>query len=95
MTTNDDEEIKKLLDMVLQASKLGLIHESVNVNSLAQYTSKSPPLLFLSLSLLCEKMLISWGRCRKLVRMGKRSLCRSDIRPGREETTFDFQAGAI
>jgi hypothetical protein len=28
MTTDDDEEIKKSLDLVLRASKLGLIHES-------------------------------------------------------------------
>jgi len=28
MTTDDDEEIKESLDLVLAASKLGLIHES-------------------------------------------------------------------
>lgn len=40
MTTDDDEEIQRLLDMVVKASPLGLIHESVNVNSVSQYTSK-------------------------------------------------------
>ena len=40
MTSKDDEEIKGLLKMVLKMSPLGLIHESVNVDRLSQYTSK-------------------------------------------------------
>ncbi|OAA46289.1 Six-hairpin glycosidase [Metarhizium rileyi] len=37
-TTGDDGEIKACLDLVLRSSKLGLVHESVNVNYLRQYT---------------------------------------------------------
>lgn len=40
MTTDDDEEIKSLLASVLRASPLGLIHESVNVERVTDYTSK-------------------------------------------------------
>ncbi|KAF8463523.1 hypothetical protein BDZ91DRAFT_731798 [Kalaharituber pfeilii] len=38
MTSDDDEEITKLLKMVLKASNLGLIHESVDVDMVVQYT---------------------------------------------------------
>lgn len=38
MTTSDDEEIKESLDLVLKASKLGLVHESINVNRASEYT---------------------------------------------------------
>ncbi|KAL2120840.1 hypothetical protein VTJ04DRAFT_4867 [Mycothermus thermophilus] len=37
-TSDDDEEIMGCLDMVLKSSKLGLIHESVNVDYAASYT---------------------------------------------------------
>lgn len=37
-TSGDDEEIKKCIDLVLKSSKLGLVHESVNVNYARQYT---------------------------------------------------------
>lgn len=37
-TSNDDEEIKKCLGLVLSSSRLGLVHESINVNRAAQYT---------------------------------------------------------
>ncbi|KAI0200226.1 glycoside hydrolase family 125 protein [Astrocystis sublimbata] len=37
-TSNDDEEIKECIDFVLRSSKLGLIHESVDVNILSSYT---------------------------------------------------------
>lgn len=47
MTTDDDEEIRQLLEMLLKVSRLGLIHESVNVNAPGQYTST----YFLPLSL--------------------------------------------
>lgn len=40
MTSDDDEEIKGLLAAVLKASPLGLIHESVNVQQLSDYTRK-------------------------------------------------------
>jgi len=38
MTSDDDAEIKKLLTAVKQASPLGLVHESVNVEELRDYT---------------------------------------------------------
>ncbi|KAK5998122.1 Meiotically up-regulated gene protein [Cladobotryum mycophilum] len=37
-TSNDDDEIKECLDLVLKSSKLGLIHETVDVNYLSMYT---------------------------------------------------------
>lgn len=41
MTTDDDDEIKESLALVLKASRLGLVHESINVNRIADYTRKS------------------------------------------------------
>lgn len=38
MTSDDDAEIAGCLDLVKKASALGLIHESVNVNSVRDYT---------------------------------------------------------
>jgi len=40
-TSDNDEEIMGCLQMVLDSSKLGLIHESVNVDYSSSYTSKS------------------------------------------------------
>lgn len=37
-TSEDDEEITKCLNMVLKSSRLGLVHESVNVDHHQQYT---------------------------------------------------------
>lgn len=37
-TSDSDEEIKTCLDYVLKSSKLGLIHESVHVNVVKEYT---------------------------------------------------------
>lgn len=37
-TSNDDKEIKGCIDMVLKASSRGLIHESVDINYVHQYT---------------------------------------------------------
>ncbi|RDA92152.1 hypothetical protein CP533_5628 [Ophiocordyceps camponoti-saundersi (nom. inval.)] len=37
-TTDNDEEIKKCLDLVLRSSGLGLVHESVDVDHVRQYT---------------------------------------------------------
>ena len=41
-TSNDDEEIKECIDFVLKASKLGLIHESIDVNWSTSYTRTLP-----------------------------------------------------
>ena len=38
MTSNNDTEIKHNIEMVKAASPLGLVHESVNVNSIKEYT---------------------------------------------------------
>lgn len=38
MTSEDDEEIKRLFDLVKNNAQLGLIHESVNVNRPGDYT---------------------------------------------------------
>lgn len=38
MTSNDDKEIMENLDMVKKTSSLGLVHESVNVNAVRDYT---------------------------------------------------------
>lgn len=40
-TTDNDAEIMGCLEYVLKTAKLGLIHESVDVNSGYAYTSKS------------------------------------------------------
>lgn len=37
-TSDDDEEIKECIRLVLTSSKLGLIHESIDVNRASQYT---------------------------------------------------------
>jgi meiotically up-regulated gene 157 (Mug157) protein len=39
-TSDNDAEIAECLDLVLRVSKLGLIHESVDVNIAVSYTSK-------------------------------------------------------
>jgi uncharacterized protein len=43
-TSDDDAEIKECLDLVLNSAKLGLVHESVDVNFITSYTSESGPL---------------------------------------------------
>lgn len=40
-TSDDDDEIKECIGLVLDSAKLGLVHESVNVNYAASYTSTS------------------------------------------------------
>ena len=41
MTSNDDEEISDALKAVRDSSRLGLVHESINVERIADYTRKS------------------------------------------------------
>lgn len=38
MTSDDDDEIKDALDFVLRSSRLGLVHESINVNRISDFT---------------------------------------------------------
>lgn len=40
MTSDNDTEIMGCVNMVLKASPLGLVHESINVNTIRDYTSK-------------------------------------------------------
>jgi uncharacterized protein len=37
-TSDDDDEIKECLRLVLASSKLGLIHESIDVTHISQFT---------------------------------------------------------
>lgn len=39
-TSDDDDEISECLQLVLNSSKLGLVHESVDVNLVHSYTRK-------------------------------------------------------
>lgn len=39
-TSEDDKEITECLDLVLRSARLGLVHESVDVNHITSYTSK-------------------------------------------------------
>lgn len=84
-TSTDDAEIMGCLDLVLQASKLGLIHESVDVNYAASYTRMS--------SLSCgrsEGLVMADTRYRKLVCVGERGVCRDDPGHCEEETASDL-----
>ncbi|KAL8741677.1 MAG: hypothetical protein Q9190_005738 [Brigantiaea leucoxantha] len=45
MTSNDDEEISDALHAVRSSSRLGLVHESINVEQITDYTSKSHPFI--------------------------------------------------
>lgn len=38
MTSDNDTEISECIDLVLKASRLGLVHESINVNVIKDYT---------------------------------------------------------
>jgi meiotically up-regulated gene 157 (Mug157) protein len=38
MTSDNDTEISECIDFVLKASRLGLVHESINVNLINDYT---------------------------------------------------------
>jgi meiotically up-regulated gene 157 (Mug157) protein len=38
MTSDNDTEITECIDLVLHASPLGLVHESINVNLIRDYT---------------------------------------------------------
>lgn len=40
MTSDNDREISDCVSLVLNASRMGLVHESINVNRISSYTSK-------------------------------------------------------
>ncbi|TAQ86953.1 hypothetical protein B7494_g4712 [Chlorociboria aeruginascens] len=70
MTSDDDAEIKECLDLVLRASRLGLVHESIHVNRIGEYTRMLPPISSPSEHLLTIP--------RELVRMGEQRLRTND-----------------
>lgn len=39
-TSDDDSEIEECLELVLDSARLGLMHESIDVNHIASYTSE-------------------------------------------------------
>lgn len=43
-TTDDDKEIVECLELVLDSARLGLMHETVDVNHITSYTSELPSL---------------------------------------------------
>jgi meiotically up-regulated gene 157 (Mug157) protein len=47
MTSDDDKEITECITLVLKASRLGLVHESINVNRIIDYTRKFQPPMFI------------------------------------------------
>lgn len=38
-TSDDDNEIEQCLELVLDSARLGLMHESIDVNHITSYTS--------------------------------------------------------
>ena len=39
-TSDDDNEIQECLELVLDSARLGLMHESIDVNHITSYTSE-------------------------------------------------------
>lgn len=92
-TSDDDEEIMGCINFVLKSARLGLIHESIDVNSVGAYTSKrtfphvASSVATCALSLPCQ----ADTPLRKLVCMGKWRICRDYPGPGCSETAPDIQ----
>lgn len=94
-TSDNDEEITGCLQLVLNSSKLGLIHESVNVNYAGSYTRAF-------LSLLLPSFIPLFGPTafvardsnrpnRELVCLGEWGICRDYFGSGKTEATSYFQ----
>lgn len=81
MTSNDDDEIKQVLEDVRDTSRLGLVHESVNVNRVTDYTREFSDLFIVHI-------LIHWSR--ELVRMGQFGLCTDNSRYCSTEAAYNF-----
>lgn len=79
-TSDDDDEILDCLQLVLESSKLGLVHESINVNYAHSYTRT----FSFSMSVYNTKLMIT---PRELVCLGERGIRRDDIGPGATETS--------
>ena len=80
MTSNDDEEILNAVELVKLASPLGLIHESINVNRVKDYSRKC--------SICTQTETSTNAGVRILVCLGQFSLCSDGFRPGGEEASF-------
>ena len=80
MTSEDDDEIKSSLLDVLKSSKLGLVHESINVDMASQYTRK----------LTTQLPFRRTKYPRHLVRMGKFGLCPNNPRSSRQKASNYF-----
>ena len=61
MTSNDDDEIKQVLEDVRDTSRLGLVHESVNVNRATDYTRKFSSFFNVSVLTYCLRELVCMG----------------------------------
>ena len=88
MTSDNDTEISHCIKLVLSASPLGLIHESINVNRIHDYTRKC------QLSPICHHFggNNSDGQ-RELVRVGELRLRADDPRYREEETASYLWGG--
>ncbi|KAL8636140.1 MAG: hypothetical protein Q9228_006431 [Teloschistes exilis] len=86
MTSDDDDEIIDSLDLVKRSSRLGLIHESIHVERMADYTREQSPT-----SELCRFPVLT--NCRELVRMGELGVCTDDFGYCGEETPSAIRQG--
>lgn len=84
MTSEDDAEIMESLQCVRNSSRMGLVHESINVNRNTEYTRKSARLAMTSGANKLTKN-------RKLVCLGKFSVCAGDSRRCTSQASSDFQ----
>lgn len=79
MTSDNDQEIREALNAVKDSSKLGLVHESINVERVTDYTRK-----LITRSDDGVRVLIE--RCRELVCMGELGVCADDPRRSAAKT---------
>lgn len=89
MTSDDDQEIVEAMELIKEASPLGLIHESIDVNRVKAYSRKH----FVYLEILLNHSANEGDRI--LVCMGEFSLCSDDSRSGGQETTFVVWSGSF
>jgi len=85
MTSESDGEIIKCLGLVKNASKNGLIHESINVDNSLDYTRKS-----------CSMILVANSAnagFRELVCLGEFCICADGVGFGTTETAFAVWGG--
>lgn len=88
MTSDDDEEISDALHDVRDSSRLGLIHESIHVERITDYTRKEAPS--------DPQLMRLWSLTvsRKLVCVGQFRICPNDPRRGGQEATSSLWQGS-